>query len=748
MSVHPSSKHADELYLLGEWAVCFDTCTVGKGHSEGDGAIEVKITPRSMDVLKYLCDRPGEVISVTEMIAEVWGRSTCTDHLVHKAIAELRNALGDKPAAPNYIKTVPKRGYIIIADVQKPQFKPVNRAAHALDAGNTSAVDLTMPSSEFDSRGHSAAVSVKEDSRHALTPGLSSGNGRYFYQRYQNLSAWAVALFLFVWLLVATLGLDYTKEEISALDGSSIRLLVSPFVSEGASQQSLELAEGIKFSLFYGLSKIAGIEVLIDGNSMFPSADTALQFDSPAVHGPTHLLRGSVSSADGVSRVFVQLVEMQNGLQQYAGQFDVSTDNRYTSQDEITENIVSVLRNQLEGWDSKAMEDAGTKNVAAYERYQRAMVCYQQFNPDDFRRAISLFREAIRLDPDFVNAYYGITLAANNLSARGRSGTVEEMYQLVDGVHRDLLRRGANEDILNSVNAIKLRMRGFDYVNNEEFLRKLILAGEPGNFAVPHYALMLISAKMYDEADRFLERTDVSSDPGLSPDEVWSYRSNIMTPADMLAVRKWQLLDHPHNVSILSSMVINLGFLNEHEEADLYLSKLKGLDTEGILYHRAKIMAAYFRGDYENDRQAIEDALINDPDYYYNNGLLCFMLGSLDQGIAYWSVIPSAQRRQVFIDLHRSEKFFPPHIVNSERYQRQIELLGNGRDLQRRLMEGVQKMSTVTGIELNLRSSSAYQENSPMIRNNLWNDAQWSEFHELRDRQFNSNAVTNLDQNN
>jgi DNA-binding winged helix-turn-helix (wHTH) protein/TolB-like protein len=744
MITHPTSKYTDELYRLGEWAVCFDTCTVRKDSSEGNESIEVKITPRSMEVLKYLCDRPGEVISVTEMIAEVWGRSTCTDHLVHKAIAELRNALGDKPASPNYIKTVPKRGYIIIADLERSQSRSVSYETQDASASDGSA--LTRPVSAFNPLGHSPTLTRNGDAPHILSSGPPRVHGRYFQQRYQKLLAGGAAMFLLALLLVGKWGLDYQKDEVIAMGGNGIRLWVSPFVSEGASLQSQDLAEGVRFSLFYGLSKITGIEVLTDASNMSIISDSALKFDSLKAHlGPTHLLKGSVSSADGMSRVYVQLVEMENGLQQYAGQFDIDIDNRYTSQDEIAENVVNVLRYLLEGWNLEAMKDAGTNNVAAYERYLRAMNYYAQFNPEDFRRSISLFQEAIRLDPEFVNAYYGIALAANNLSARGRSSTVEEMYLLVDSVHRDLLRRGAHKDILNSVNGIKLRMRGFDYAKNEEFLRKLILAGEQGNFAVPHYALMLISARMYDEADRFLELSEVSSDAGLTPDEAWSYRSSIMTPAEMLAVRKWQLLDHPHNVSILSSMVINLGFLDQHEEAQLYLSKLKSLDTEGILYHRSKIMADYFRGAYENDRQAIEDALINDPDYYYNNGLLCFMLGSLDQGVAYWSAIPSAQRRQVFIDLHRSEKFFPPHIVNSERYQRQIELLGNGWGLQRRLMAGVQQMSPVTGIELNLHSSSAYQEDSPMIRNNLWNEAQWSEFHELRDRQFNSNAVTNLD---
>src|SRR5690606_13979106 len=57
------------------------------------------------------------VVTMSEIISEIWGRSTCTDHLVHKAIAELRSALSDKSSAPRYIKTVPKRGYAMIAAV-------------------------------------------------------------------------------------------------------------------------------------------------------------------------------------------------------------------------------------------------------------------------------------------------------------------------------------------------------------------------------------------------------------------------------------------------------------------------------------------------------------------------------------------------------------------------------------------------------------------------------------------------------
>src|SRR5690554_6408760 len=105
-----------QMFRIGDWEVSPGACTVSRvtdGHVE-----EAKITPRSMDVLRLLTERRGNVVSPAEFLETIWRSPIATDHAVHKAIAELRSALQDNAHSPRYIKTIPKRGYTLIASVE------------------------------------------------------------------------------------------------------------------------------------------------------------------------------------------------------------------------------------------------------------------------------------------------------------------------------------------------------------------------------------------------------------------------------------------------------------------------------------------------------------------------------------------------------------------------------------------------------------------------------------------------------
>ncbi|WP_165497608.1 nSTAND1 domain-containing NTPase [Pseudoduganella albidiflava] len=77
-----------------------------------------------MDVLRYLCRHPHAVIPPEELLEKCWGTPELGDNPVHKAIAQLRKALGDSSTAPRYIETVRKRGYRAIADVVEEEEAP------------------------------------------------------------------------------------------------------------------------------------------------------------------------------------------------------------------------------------------------------------------------------------------------------------------------------------------------------------------------------------------------------------------------------------------------------------------------------------------------------------------------------------------------------------------------------------------------------------------------------------------------
>ena len=98
-------------FYLGQWQVDVTSNTLSLGK------LKRTIEPKTMDVLLLLCQQKGEVVSSDEIVAQCWPRSVVGDNPVHKAITNLRRALGDKASAPEYIETIRKRGYRIVAEV-------------------------------------------------------------------------------------------------------------------------------------------------------------------------------------------------------------------------------------------------------------------------------------------------------------------------------------------------------------------------------------------------------------------------------------------------------------------------------------------------------------------------------------------------------------------------------------------------------------------------------------------------------
>jgi DNA-binding winged helix-turn-helix (wHTH) protein/TolB-like protein len=95
----------------------FDVDTHG-GELRRDGSI-VPLQDLPFRLLTALLERPGEVVTRSELISRLWGTETFVDSTagLNTAVAKLREALGDSAEQPLYIETVPKRGYRFIATV-------------------------------------------------------------------------------------------------------------------------------------------------------------------------------------------------------------------------------------------------------------------------------------------------------------------------------------------------------------------------------------------------------------------------------------------------------------------------------------------------------------------------------------------------------------------------------------------------------------------------------------------------------
>jgi len=77
----------------------------------------IKLEPKAMQLLMCLAERPGEVVSVEELLDLVWKDVVVSPDSVYAAVAALRRILRDDPKTPTYIANVVRRGYRLIAPV-------------------------------------------------------------------------------------------------------------------------------------------------------------------------------------------------------------------------------------------------------------------------------------------------------------------------------------------------------------------------------------------------------------------------------------------------------------------------------------------------------------------------------------------------------------------------------------------------------------------------------------------------------
>src|SRR5215831_16991152 len=75
------------------------------------------LTPKAFDVLRYLVEHPGRLVTQEELLEALWPETYVNPELIKKYILGIRKVLGDQHANPVFIETLPKRGYQFIAPV-------------------------------------------------------------------------------------------------------------------------------------------------------------------------------------------------------------------------------------------------------------------------------------------------------------------------------------------------------------------------------------------------------------------------------------------------------------------------------------------------------------------------------------------------------------------------------------------------------------------------------------------------------
>jgi DNA-binding winged helix-turn-helix (wHTH) protein len=78
----------------------------------------VPLSPRLVELLVYLVARPGTLVTKDELLDRFWADVHVTENTLTRAVADIRKALGDDAATPQFIQTVARRGYRFVGAVE------------------------------------------------------------------------------------------------------------------------------------------------------------------------------------------------------------------------------------------------------------------------------------------------------------------------------------------------------------------------------------------------------------------------------------------------------------------------------------------------------------------------------------------------------------------------------------------------------------------------------------------------------
>lgn len=658
--------------IFGPFEISKGSCTITLGN------LENKVSPRGMDVLIYLIEHSDRIVSTEELLHTFWS-SVASDHAIHKAIAELRAAMGDSVRMQRYIKTVPKRGYKLLGAVV-----------------SDSAALIPEPIS-FLKRVHQKLELV--DTRQWLV----------------GVTAAAILL-----------GLGWLAEsELTQRRANEFVIGVSPFRFESNGIDSNRyLVDGLTSTLINGLSNLGPMQIIaISGTD--PTSPPTRFSANMLPSNLTHILQGTLIQADDRLRVIINLVRSNDGVYEYSGRFDMNQGDLFKIQDAIVNNIVDALAIHLDDKHRANMLDWGTTDAIAYDRFMKAEFHNTQFNPDDWQLAIDYYQEAIDLDPAFVSAHLGLAAAANNFSVFAKIQEKQRLINLVADIHRAIARIDHEHPALDSIRAIELRMAGNEYRQEEMVLRQQILSGTPPEFAMAHYALLLMSARLYEEAQNFLNKTAELGPFEISPDENWSYRISLLPPTQAIPARKLQLLERPKHVGFLGAVARDLTAIGNYQEAIPFIARQKLADSQGPSFELTQLLVDTARGALNRENASFLRDTNTDQDSAYAKGVASLMLGDIEAGSRFWRQINPLQKRWLLNLVHAQEIYFPAQVLASEEYATLLEDLDVGSSWQRTLMEGVMLLEGVTDVGLSERAFSHYQQEVFMQRNNLWAENVW-----------------------
>jgi len=300
--------------------------------------------------LLALIDAQGQLVEKEQLMASIWPGRFVEDGNLTQSLSVLRKKLGENPQGGAYVETIPTRGYRFAASVRGVDERPAK-----------------------------AEVNRNGLSKHGWV---------------------GIAVFVFC---VAAAGAIWMwgGRRVPARPA----MAVLPFLNLSSTEGSTYISDGLTEELIDRLVKVEGLEV-VARTSVFQFKNRP--FDIRRIGAQLNvqmILEGSVRRERDRLRVTAQLDNVIDGYHLWSETYDGEVKDVFSIQEEIAQKIVQSLRLNKQLPEQMLQRGRPPRSVEAYDLYLQAQYQRGKSKATSVKKAIGLFEEALKKDPEYGEAY-------------------------------------------------------------------------------------------------------------------------------------------------------------------------------------------------------------------------------------------------------------------------------------------------------------------------------------------------------
>jgi TolB-like protein/DNA-binding winged helix-turn-helix (wHTH) protein/lipoprotein NlpI len=449
----------------------------------------LKLERIPMQILLFLAQQPGQLVSREQIVAKIWGKDAYldTDNSINGAMRKIRQALQDDSAEPRYIQTVTGLGYRFVAPGVAPDADTVTSA---VQSGGS---DVAAPA--MDRR---RALRRSTDSQSKLNPAAERP------ARLVNLRS----IVLVTLVVGAALAWGYRTYAVRAppmRPAHESMLAVLPLTNLTGDASQEYFSDGLTEELIAQLGNLDPQHLsVIARSSVMAYKNTHEPLDKIArLLGAQYVLEGSVRRDANHVRITAQLVRASDQTHVWSRQYDREVTSVLALEGEIAAEIVDEIRGTIGARPSTApapLQVAQTpQEYEAHDLYLRGRYFWNQRSTAGFSQALNYFQESIARDPHYAPAYAGLADTYAMMSNWGFAAPADAMASARAAAVRAI---ELDPRLAEAHNALAVIAEDYDYdwrTAGQEFQRAIQL--NP-NYATAHqwYGMCLAYQGRFTEA--------------------------------------------------------------------------------------------------------------------------------------------------------------------------------------------------------------------------------------------------------